>query len=413
MANPRVEELRKKLEREPGSRLFAQLAEELRKAGELDEAIRVARDGLQRQPAYPSARMTLGRALLDKRDLDAARVEFEAVLKGAPDNILASRYLAECLEGLDDLEGARARYQATLQLAPGDRQVQARLEEVELKLRRRRVGSSGPAATRAVLADDERPIPVLEVDEPMILESAHEARGIETGEPISPGPKLQQPAPASVGALEESFEVERAREAPEPGGSSEAYAPASEVLFEEDAATIPPGMPLRAPADEAERTLADEASPVAQEPEPLVEAELAELQQGTPVEPLVEAAQPEAAAAAGDVPLPADGLPAPTLSSSTLAELYFNQGFLEKAVEVYRQLLEREPSNERARARLTELEALERHLQAAAAPGPPSPAPPGAPAPAAGEADVRRRRREAIQRTIARLEGLLAAVRRG
>ena len=32
--NPRIDDLRRRLEREPGSRLFAQLAEELRKAGE-------------------------------------------------------------------------------------------------------------------------------------------------------------------------------------------------------------------------------------------------------------------------------------------------------------------------------------------------------------------------------------------
>ena len=61
--------------------------------------------------------------------------------------------------------------------------------------------------------------------------------------------------------------------------------------------------------------------------------------------------------------------PAPDLSSATLAELYFNQGFTDKALDVYRQLVEREPGNERARARLAELEALERHLRAEEARG--------------------------------------------
>ena len=51
MANPRIDDLRKKLEKEPGSRLFAQLAEELRKEGELAEAIRVSRQGLSHHPA--------------------------------------------------------------------------------------------------------------------------------------------------------------------------------------------------------------------------------------------------------------------------------------------------------------------------------------------------------------------------
>ena len=67
--NPRIDDLRKRIERDPQSRLFAQLAEELRKDGDLAEAIEVARAGLKtRHPSYPSARMTLGRALLDTGD---------------------------------------------------------------------------------------------------------------------------------------------------------------------------------------------------------------------------------------------------------------------------------------------------------------------------------------------------------
>jgi len=40
--NPRIDDLRKKLDKDPGSRLFAQLAEELRKDGDLEDAIQVA-----------------------------------------------------------------------------------------------------------------------------------------------------------------------------------------------------------------------------------------------------------------------------------------------------------------------------------------------------------------------------------
>jgi len=102
---PRVEELRKRLEKDPGSRLFAQLAEELRKDGQLEEAIGVCRTGLQKHPSYPSARITLARALIDSGDLEAARTELEAVLQGAPDNILARKLLDECREALGDAPG--------------------------------------------------------------------------------------------------------------------------------------------------------------------------------------------------------------------------------------------------------------------------------------------------------------------
>src|SRR3989442_584011 len=126
--------------------MFAQLAEELRKEGELAEAIRVSRTGLSLHPNYPSARMTLGRALFDSGDLPAGRAEFEAVLRGAPDNILASRFLAECLEAMGDLGSALLQYRALLRLAAGDRQVEAQIRALEDKLTPPRRPSGAPPA---------------------------------------------------------------------------------------------------------------------------------------------------------------------------------------------------------------------------------------------------------------------------
>jgi hypothetical protein len=106
--NPRLEDLRKRLEKEPGSRLFAQLAEELRKDGQLEEAIGICRAGLQKHPNYPSARLTLGHALMDSGDLVGARTELETALQGAPDNILARKLLDECLASLGESDAPRA-----------------------------------------------------------------------------------------------------------------------------------------------------------------------------------------------------------------------------------------------------------------------------------------------------------------
>jgi tetratricopeptide (TPR) repeat protein len=395
VANPRIDDLRKRLEKEPGSRLFAQLAEELRKEGELGEAIGVARDGLLRHPAYPSARMTLGRALLDNGELGPARVEFEAVLKGAPDNILASRFLGECLEGLGDLAGAQARYKATLLLSPGDRQVQGRLEELEAKLRRRLAGGGGAHVPHAL--EDDRPIPVAQVDEPMVLESAHQGRGVESGPAASFERAEDEPPPIPVADLEESFELERPYEAPVPTPwKTESFTPTREAVFEEDAATIPPGSAFREPTDVGSAPALPE--PVAAEPPEEVFVE---------PEPLHE--EPETVAAEDLVESAAEPPGQASLSSSTLAELYFNQGFSAKAIDVYRQLLDREPGNERARARLTELEAFERHLEAEEGALPVEAGTAGRGA----AADPQALRRQAIEQTIARLEGLLAALRKG
>ncbi|HKH74011.1 MAG TPA: tetratricopeptide repeat protein [Vicinamibacterales bacterium] len=95
MGNPRIEELRRRIQKDPASIAFAQLAEEHRRAGQFEDAVRVCRDGLAQHPAYLSARITLGRALLEMGRYDEAVDEFDYVLKAAPDNLSAIRELAD------------------------------------------------------------------------------------------------------------------------------------------------------------------------------------------------------------------------------------------------------------------------------------------------------------------------------
>jgi tetratricopeptide (TPR) repeat protein len=93
--SPRIEELRRRLLKDPASIAFAQLAEEHRRAGDLDEAVRVAEVGLDQHSGYLSARVTLGRALLELGRLDEAGAEFARVVEAAPDNLIAVRALAD------------------------------------------------------------------------------------------------------------------------------------------------------------------------------------------------------------------------------------------------------------------------------------------------------------------------------
>jgi hypothetical protein len=93
--NPRLEELRRRVQADPASIAFAALAEEYRRIGHYDEAIETCRVGLQRHPAYLSARVTLGRALIETGEYEAAREELETVLRSAPENLAAIRGLAQ------------------------------------------------------------------------------------------------------------------------------------------------------------------------------------------------------------------------------------------------------------------------------------------------------------------------------
>jgi tetratricopeptide (TPR) repeat protein len=106
----RIEELRRRVQLDPASIAFAALAEEYRRAGRYDEAVATCRAGLLRHPAYLSARVTLGRALLEMGQLAEARAELEHVLRIAPENLAAIRCLAELhhrrAEPSDDFEAA-------------------------------------------------------------------------------------------------------------------------------------------------------------------------------------------------------------------------------------------------------------------------------------------------------------------
>jgi tetratricopeptide (TPR) repeat protein len=91
----RLEELQRRVQRDPASISFAALAEEYRRLGLFQQAIDVCRAGLQRHPAYLSARVTLGRALLESGEYDEAAAVLEQVLQTAPENLAAIRALAE------------------------------------------------------------------------------------------------------------------------------------------------------------------------------------------------------------------------------------------------------------------------------------------------------------------------------
>jgi Mrp family chromosome partitioning ATPase len=106
--NLSLEELRRRIDDDPDSSLFALLAEELRRNGDLAEAIRVAREGIDRHPDDPGVRVRLGWALLDSGDAASARKGFETVSRDAPDNVLAHDLEGECLEPLADSGSAPA-----------------------------------------------------------------------------------------------------------------------------------------------------------------------------------------------------------------------------------------------------------------------------------------------------------------
>jgi tetratricopeptide (TPR) repeat protein len=134
LENPRIEELRRRVQKDPSSIAFAQLGEEYRRAGNFDEAISTCRTGLTRHPDYLSARVTLGRALIETSQLEAAETELSHVLNSAPDNLAALRGMADIFHRRSELPKALKFYRRALTLAQNDPELQQTVDDIERAL---------------------------------------------------------------------------------------------------------------------------------------------------------------------------------------------------------------------------------------------------------------------------------------
>jgi tetratricopeptide (TPR) repeat protein len=130
----RIEDLRRRLQQDPASIAFAQLAEEHRRVGEYADAIRISREGLARHPTYASARVTLARALVATGDLDAAETEFETARGHAPDTLAAARDLAGLHARRGRVREALTAYREALALSPRDPELHRAVAELAERL---------------------------------------------------------------------------------------------------------------------------------------------------------------------------------------------------------------------------------------------------------------------------------------
>ncbi len=122
----RIDELRKKFEDNP-RRYFAPLANELRKAGNLSEAIGLCREFLPKQPEHMSGYIVFGQALYESGDLSEARTVFEQALALDPENLKALRHLGDIAKWEGDTAGARRWYERVLEADPRNDDIAAQL----------------------------------------------------------------------------------------------------------------------------------------------------------------------------------------------------------------------------------------------------------------------------------------------
>ncbi len=120
MADPRISEFTKTLEKNPASTAFARLADIYRKSGETNKAIEICQEGIGRNPSYITGHLILGRCYLERGITDKAQESFEQALHLDPRNFLALKMLGDILISQGRKKEGVQRYAQILALDPLD-----------------------------------------------------------------------------------------------------------------------------------------------------------------------------------------------------------------------------------------------------------------------------------------------------
>jgi tetratricopeptide (TPR) repeat protein len=184
MDSSRIEDLKRRVQKDPASIAFAQLGEEYRRAGRSSEAIETCRAGLKRHPGYLSARVTLGRALFEIGEVEQAERELKEVLRLAPENLAALRGLAEALHRRGDCASALAHYEIALALAPRDVDLQHTVAALRDELHPvSPPAASSPQPAPGASSGAEGPNALPQLERWLALIVADRATGLKTGGP--------------------------------------------------------------------------------------------------------------------------------------------------------------------------------------------------------------------------------------
>lgn len=124
-----ITDLKKKLEENPDSLVFAPLAEAYRKQENLEEALKICKKGLEKHPSNTSARVVLGRIYQGQGKIQDAANELKKVLELDPENLMAHSLLGSIYMEKGDHQAAIEEYQKILTLNPDDEETQTALKQ--------------------------------------------------------------------------------------------------------------------------------------------------------------------------------------------------------------------------------------------------------------------------------------------
>jgi len=372
----KIEELKFKLKNDPKSRLFYPLAEELRKIGRFEDAEQYLRAGLAHHASYLSAWVSLGRIL---REIDKDQEAVEALkhaLTVDPGNMVAAKLLAETYYDLGDKVEAIKKYKLVHALLPADDEISAKIEQLHRELNPPRIAVVEPPPSIV-----EQPKPAFRVLEPpppaveemfssdAIGEPPYQATEDETFAP-EPPPVREDDRGRDAAPHEDLFDA--ASEAPPPPVSIEptmvesgSLRSAADVDHRQAMSIFefsPPAEKFSGDEDVISGTREDASGSSAfdwsssQADRPADAQDFNEAPEySRPDSPglynLSETAEPEES----DSRAEAAGKDDEITATSTMADLYAQQGHQDAAREIYERLLEKDPGNAGLKQRLAEV----------------------------------------------------------
>ncbi len=288
-----IEKLEKKLQKEPSSLAFIQLAEEYRKMGRIKEAIDLCERGLDYHPNYWSAYILLGKCYYDISELEMAKKNLENAISGLPDNVQAIALLAEIYEKLNLIDKALDKYKL-LQLLSPKKDIEDKIAYLERKH-----------------LEEEQTLQInLSVVKKAISEAEEEKENFAEGDL-----KKEIELPDNTIEIEAMKEERESKEAQKEelaeSIDTNVYKGSEEILEQSQAE----------PVEILSLINPEFLSQKEREREELIESENA-IQE---------------------------------ITTETLGEIYASQGYLDKAIKIYQKLLLAEPNNEAAINRLKEL----------------------------------------------------------
>ncbi len=344
-----LEKLKRRYEEKP-SQWFAALAEEHRRAGDVELALQIIRNGLEKRSNYVSGHIVHARCLLDRGEDAEAQQALERVLELDSENVIALKVLSEIAERLGDPVGARGWLDRLLEVDPMN-------EEAQLMVGR--LGDVGAATSKP----SSEPPSSEDLEEPEEPEAEPEAPEEETPPSLAEPEEPEAPQEESPPSLAEP-EVSEELEAPEEESSpSSLFPPPSPA---EPAEPPPSPEPAEASAEitgaEVEHDKPLELSPEAGEGPPPEDLIGVEVERPEPIElvggPGMVVGQDQSGELVGrpeDVVAPSTEEPEPVVTQ-TMAEVYAKQGLVGSALKVYRELLEQRPEDPELLSRIAELE---------------------------------------------------------